>query len=1184
MATRWTAEQNSAIVSKNQNLLLSAAAGSGKTAVLVERIISRITDENDPMDADRLLVVTFTNAAANEMRDRIIGALEKRIEQDPKNKFYARQLTLVKSAKITTIDSFCIDVLRKYFVEADLSPDFGIADPTECKVLLEEALDNVINEMYDDEKFGTDFLELMESYTNSKANDINFRELLISIYYFSQSLPYPDEWLDASSKKFNISGSFDESEYKDIIIREAHDELERIVSEYNIMTELAEKDGMEDLIGLLITEKSFFEECLNISDYMALKEKIDAFSFERKKRAPKDATPLYLDDINEMRDKIKQRRVGKLREKILNLTSVQQENAIKKMYPLMVCLSETVKRLAREFLSMKLEKNTLDFSDCEHRCLDILTKDGEPTEIAEILRNSFDEIYIDEYQDTSKLQESIFSAIKSERNLFMVGDIKQSIYRFRNTDPILFKTKRDNFSKEDEALNRKIILSKNFRSRENILDSVNCIFERIMSEESGEIDYNDDEKLYLGADYPDTAHNPIDSKTEIAIIDTKAIEEENDDFKKTELEAIYCAKRIAELIESSVEIFDKGEYRKITYSDICIIARNVKDNAIILNAVFSEFGIPCYAESTGGYFESREIELMMAMLSVIDNPRQDLPLLSVLRSIMFNITSDELAKIRCYDKRGCFYDAIEKCAATDTPEGNLSREIIATIENFAEKSRQMSVSELILEIYNKTGFYDAQQTMTNGTVRRANLRLLYNRAKVYENTGLRGLYSFIKFINDYKNTGNDLESAKQISEYNDAVRIMSIHKSKGLEFPVVILFAAEHNFNLQDLHRSVLYHAEKGYGPKFVDTDLRLTYTFAPRATLESSLYRESIAEEMRILYVALTRAKEKLIIIGADKNLKKKIRSALPGDFDFRIGASLVAEHTSYLDWIIMAITDHPDGEALRLYIEDDREYHRYEHNAKFDVKILSSIGDLYSVGTDGEIKKSEEKNFDKVLSLLEFEYPNIDDTQLPTKVTVSELKKRKEDERLSDGVELFKRRTEFSENRQGMTASEIGVAYHTVLQKYDLTKPPETKEDVKAMVEEIREKGFLTEEEAGAVNPEKIFKFFKSGTGRMMLSAKEVKREVMFCVSIPAKNFITTTNSDKEIMLQGVIDCLLVTDEGLVVIDYKTDKNFDPNDTVEKYRIQLDCYQYAAEKIFKKPVLSRILFMLDSGTGMSL
>ena len=447
MATRWTAEQNSAIVSKNQNLLLSAAAGSGKTAVLVERIISRITDENDPMDADRLLVVTFTNAAANEMRDRIIGALEKRIEQDPKNKFYVRQLTLVKSAKITTIDSFCIDVLRKYFVEADLSPDFGIADPTECKVLLEEALDNVINEMYDDEKFGTDFLELMESYTNSKANDINFRELLISIYYFSQSLPYPDEWLDASSEKFNITGSFDESEYKDIIIREAHDELERVVSEYNIMTEFAEKDGMEDFIGLLITEKSFFEECLEIFDYLALKEKIDAFSFERKKRAPKDMTPLYLDDINEMRDKIKQRRVGKLREKILNLTSSQQENAIKKMYPLMVCLSETVKRLAREFLSMKLEKNTLDFSDCEHRCLDILTKDGEPTEIADILRNSFDEIYIDEYQDTSKLQESIFSAIKSERNLFMVGDIKQSIYRFRNTDPILFKTKRDNFSK-----------------------------------------------------------------------------------------------------------------------------------------------------------------------------------------------------------------------------------------------------------------------------------------------------------------------------------------------------------------------------------------------------------------------------------------------------------------------------------------------------------------------------------------------------------------------------------------------------------------------------------------------------------------------------------------------------------------------------------------------------------------
>lgn len=1184
MATRWTAEQNSAIVSKDQNLLLSAAAGSGKTAVLVERIISRIADENIPVSADRLLVVTFTNAAANEMKERIVAALESRIKENPKNKYLARQLTLVKSAQITTIDSFCINVLRKYFVEAELSPDFGVADPTECKVILEEALDNVINEMYDDEEFGADFLELMESYTNSKASDVNFRELLISMYHFSQSLPYPDVWLDESCEKFNLSGSFEDSLYKKVLTEEVHAETSRIVSEYAIMTELAEKDELTDLEAMLTEEQKFFEECLLISDYTQLKDKIDSFAFERKKRAPKGIDPLYLEDINEMRDKIKKKRVGKLKEKLLNLTAEQQENAIRKMYPLMVCLAETIKRLRREFSMMKLEKNTLDFSDCEHRCLEILKKDGTPTEIAIYLRDSFDEIYIDEYQDTSKLQEEIFSSIKSDNNLFMVGDIKQSIYRFRNTDPILFKTKRDAFSREEDANDRTIILSKNFRSRENILDSVNCIFERIMSEESGEIDYNEDEKLYPGADYPDTAHNPIDSATELAIIDTKSIEEENDDFKKVELEAIYCAKRIAELIDSGTQIYDKGEYRKITYSDICIISRNVKDNAIILNSVFSEFGIPCYAESTGGYFDSREVEVMLAMLSVIDNPCQDMPLLTVLRSVIFNVTSDNLAKMRSYDKRGCIYDAIKCCAESDTPEGEVSREIIAVIEDFADKQKRMSVSELILEIYNKTGFYEAQQTMTNGTIRRANLRLLYNRARTYESTGLRGLYSFIKFINDYRNTGNDLESAKQISEFNDAVRIMSIHKSKGLEFPVVILFSAEHQFNLQDLHRTVLYHSDKGFGPKFVDTDLHLTYNFAPRATLESTLYREAVAEEMRILYVALTRAKEKLIIIGADKNIKKKIRSCLSGEFGFRINGSVVAEHNSYLDWIIMAVVDHPDGEVLRECIENEREYHRYDHPSRFDVRLISSLGDLYGMGVQVSGKQTKEPDFEKLIKQLKFDYPHIDDTHLPTKVTVSELKKRKEDQRLTEGVELFKRRTKTEEHTTGLTAREIGIAYHTVLQRYDLSQVPETKEDIKSQIDIIKEKGFLTEEEAGAVSPEKILKFFKSGTGRMILSAKEVKRELMFGVSIPAKNFITTTNSEKEIMLQGVIDCLLVTDEGLVIIDYKTDRNFDAEDTVEKYRIQLDCYQYAAEKIYKKPVISRILFMVDSGMGMTI
>ncbi len=1182
VATKWTQEQQSAIESKEQNLLLSAAAGSGKTAVLVERIIKRITDNKAPIDADRLLVVTFTNAAANEMRERIIAGLEKCHQKDPKNKRITSQLTLVKRAQITTIDSFCIDILRNFFVEADISPDFTVADPTESKVMLEEALDKVINEMYDDKTFGKDFLSLMEAYANSKANDTNFRELLISIYYFSQSLPYPDEWLDKSWQKFKLNGDFTSSEYKDVLIAEAHAECERAISEYTLMIELSEQDGLYDYVSLFNEEKSFFEDCTKTFDYDKLKGMLDGYTFLRRPSIPKELQPIYIDTLKDMRKKITERRMGKLCEKLLNLTAAQQENAINKMYPLMVCLSETVKRLSKAFLDMKLSKNMLDFSDCEHYCLNVL----ENKEIAELVKNRYDEIYIDEYQDTSKLQETIFSKIKRANNLFMVGDIKQSIYRFRNTDPTLFKTKRDEFLKDTEVQDRKIILSKNFRSRKNILDSVNYIFERIMSAESGEIDYNEDEKLYLGASYPDNAQNPLDYTTEVAIIDTNTIaEDEGEDFNKIELQAKYCAKRIAEIIDSGAQIFDNGSYRKITYKDICIIARNVKDNAVILNAVFSDYGIPCYADSTGSYFNSREVELMLSMLAIIDNPYQDLPLLAVLRSPIFNISSEELAKIRSHNKKKTYYDAIIDCSKSQTPESKICCDIISTIEDFGEKSKRMSVSELILDVYNTTGYYDAQQTMPNGVIRCANLRLLYNRAKIYENTGLRGLYSFIKFINDFKETGNDLEAARLAAEQNDAVRIMSIHKSKGLEFPVVILFAAEHQFNLTDLHRGVLYHADFGFGPKFVDTDLRITYTFAPRASLESVLYRESIAEEMRILYVALTRAKEKLIIIGSDKNIKRKIRTCLSGKNAKRINGALVSEHISYLDWIIMALVDHEDGEKLRNYLDTDRNMYIIEDESKFCINIIDAYHDLEGLSAElntGTFNESIDE--EKILSLIKYQYPNIDDTQLPSKITVSELKKRKETEIFSDGYEIFKKRSTIKEKTSGLTSAEIGIAYHTVLQKYDLSAKTETKEDVKNQIEEIKNRGFLTEEEAGAVNPEKILKFFKSGTGRMLLSAKEVKREYMFGVSIPAKNFITTTNSEEEIMLQGVIDCLLITDEGIVIVDYKTDRSFDAQDTVEKYRIQLDCYKYAAEIIFKKPVIRKILYMFESDMGMNL
>ncbi len=1183
MANKWTDEQMSAINSRNENLLLSAAAGSGKTAVLVERIISRLTDKVNPISADRLLVVTFTNAAAAEMRERIILALTVLSEENPADENIQNQLLLLKKAQITTIDSFCIDLLRNNFVSADLPPDFKIADPTENTVMREEVLDTVLTEMYDDEEFAESYFNLLEMYANSKANDRAFRELVDSLYNFSMSLPAPEKWLLDSAESFKNCVDFEDTVWCKTLISEAKREIMSCLCDCDAMIDYAQKDNLTSYHTILIEDKNAIFKLLENEKYDELCSAVKDLEFKRRPSAPKDYVPLYFDTINEMRDKVKDR-ITKLTKKFFTLSSAENSEAICKIYPAMRCLAEIVIRLNNRFTEEKLKQNMLDFSDCEHRCLEILTKEnGEATEIAKITKEKYDEIYIDEYQDTSRLQEAIFTAIKKEDNLFMVGDIKQSIYRFRNTDPSLFKNKRDLYLSGESEKSRTIYLSKNFRSRENVLASVNYIFERIMSEESGEIDYNDAEKLYTGASFPENDINPIDSRTEVCVIDVKALKEseEIEETEKCELQALLTAKKIAELIENGTQVFEKGEYRPIKYSDICIISRNTKNCVPALVSVLSDYGIPCYSENTGSLLDSSEVITMLNILSVVDNPISDIPLLSVLRSLIFGFSSEILARIRCFNKKSSFYEAMKLCAESDTDEGRASKDALEVISDLRKKSKYLSVSELIMDIYNSTGFYDAQQTQINGELRRANLMLLYNRAKEYEKTGLKGLYNFIRFINSYKESGSSFDAAKTVGAEHDAVRIMSIHKSKGLEFPVVFLFSAEHKFNMQDLAKNVLYHAEYGLGPKFVDTDLRITYLFAPRVALDTVLRRENIAEEMRILYVALTRAKEKLIIIGSEGNIEKKIISCSYGGGIRKISNSRDLG-SSYLDWILTALVNHPDCEELRNVCATVKPI--VDDNSKFKVEIIKSTEELMPYRKDmSDTEKESEALSESIKELISYNYPNIPDTHLPSKITVTELK-RKMTESDEKTAYLFTPLKQKSYIRSGLTNAEIGTAHHTVMQHIDLSAKLETKEDVWEQILKIKEKGFLTREEAGAVNAEKIARFFNSKTGEIIKTAKKVRREVMFGIEKPASLLLKDVKSDKNIMLQGIIDCVAETDEGLFIIDYKTDRTFNPDETVEKYKIQLECYKMAAEMIYGKKVISKILYLFDADMGVNI
>ncbi len=1189
MATNWTEEQRAAIASREQNLLLSAAAGSGKTAVLVGRIIARLTDETNPIAADRLLVVTFTNAAAAEMRERILNALVSLTEEHPENDFLANQLLLVKKAQITTIDSFCIDLLRQNFVAANLPPDFRIADPTENSVLRDEVLDEVLTEFYDDAEYAEDFFKLLEAYANAKANDKTFRELVHALFQFAMSLPNPTEWLLSAAEQFQITGDFEKTPWCESVIHETKQELFKCILEYDTLIALAAQDGFSAYETLLRDEQQQFAKAMEQDTYDGLRKAVQEILFKNRPRVPKDMLPKYAETIHAMRDKVKKGRIAKLREKNLAISAVQQKEAILSAYPTMRCLSQVVIRLKERFLARKLEKNMLDFNDCEHLCLGILTDaNGNPTETARATQLKYDEIYIDEYQDTSKLQEAIFSAIKTSNNLFMVGDIKQSIYRFRNTDPSLFRQKQDSFLKEPDAENRKIILSKNFRSRANVLACVNYIFERIMSKDSGEVDYNEDEKLYPGANFPDTAVSPLSSETQLCLIDTSSVKstaetEELNDLEKAEITAIYTANKIADLIESGEQVYDGGEYRPIRYSDICILSRNVKDVSPILSSVLSERGIPCFSENTGGFLNSAEITTIISMLSVIDNPLQDLPLLSVLRSVIFGFSAETLARIRCCDKGVSFYEAMEICAQSDMPESTSVKETLSILRELIDKSKYMHVSELVQNIYHMTGFYDAQQTMTNGVIRRANLRLFYNRAKEFEKTGMKGLYSFLQFIRDYHAAGGDFDAAKVIGAEQDAVRIMSIHKSKGLEFPVVILFGIERQFNMMDLKKSVLYHAQLGYGPKFVDTNLRITYPFAPRVAVERVLKAECVAEEMRILYVAMTRAKEKLILVGAVRDIGKKMNNLTDGGDKRRIPVAIVSECNSYLDWILTALSGHPDCGALRKKSDTERKI--LMDDSRFCVELIEDASLLLSEDVQEVLcpQPKEEQMIEKILPLLSFQYPNEKDTVLPSKITVTELKRRTQSME-EGGVYLFPPERVLHTPTGRLTGAQIGTAYHTVMQHLDLSQPLKTREDVRLQIAAIKNQGFLTDEEAGAVNPEKIVKFFSSNAGNMVLGAKWVKREVMFGILEKANALLASFESEKPIMLQGVIDCVLETDKGLCVIDFKTDKTYHAEDTVEKYKIQLECYALAAERIFQKKVTSKILYLFDTDTAVML
>ena len=1222
--TKWTEEQLKAIETRKCNLLIAAAAGSGKTAVLVERIIRIITNEENPVDIDRLLVVTFTSAAAAEMRERIANAITKALEKNPNSKNLQKQLTLLSRANITTMHSFCLDVIKNNFHVIELDPSFRILDETEGVLLKSEVLEELFEDKY--EESDREFLNLVDAYSGSK-NDEKLKEVILSLHRFSMSGPWPKKWLTEKSEEFNIKNleELDKTNWAGILKENIEIELRGLISMgHNALSLCNDTDGLQPYIDTFANDlfqiRELYESLSNGLEVIYSKLNSIAFTKLKTVRKSNVSDVAVQDRVKGIRDDIK-KKITKLRDEIFSMSPDEILESTMACYPFMKKLAELTIEFEERFSIAKKSKGALDFNDLEHLCLKILT--SENSNVANNFREYFDEVLVDEYQDSNNVQEAIIDLVSrkysDDPNVFMVGDVKQSIYRFRQAKPELFLDKYNTYCK-DEGKNRKIQLYKNFRSRDEVIKGVNFIFKELMSTVVGELEYTDEEALNLGASYKVNEDEDIvvGGEIELHILDKSSgsnVEEEKEELSEDEeelgsinLEARIVARRINELIlgkdgkQFKVQDKETGKYRPVTYKDIVILLRATKNwSEIFLDELGME-GIPAYADTGSGYFESIEIRTVMSMLKVIDNPRQDVPLIALLKSPIMNFTAEELANIRLINKEKYFYENIEDIV-DDRAETNIDLkkkciEFVERLNSWRDKSVYTPIDEFIWFLYMDTAYYGYVGAMPNGMLRQANLRMLFQRAKQYEETSFKGLFNFITFINKLRKSSGDMGSAKMLGENEDVVRIMSIHKSKGLEFPVVFLCGTGKQFNLMDLNKNILYHEELGFGPDYIDLNKRVNYTTLAKEAIKQRIKLETLSEEMRILYVAFTRAKEKLIITGAVNDANKWInKSCTSASLDNNvILPSEVLKGKSYIDWIGMALAKHRDGEELRnrlgvvdINIKNDLstwDTRIWVKDELFGDKNNESVDEI---DEDNLLINSECETVDKEIQRrLGFKYEHLEATTIKSNFSVSDLKRKGYEEMVQlESKELYPQSIEikpkFLQEERGLTSAEKGTAMHFVMQKLDLDKVSSIIE-IKEQLKEFVDKELISEQEFKSIRAYKILSFFKSNLGKRMLNAHrggdKVYRELPFYTEISAKETdesLTDMMIDENVRLQGVIDSFFYDNDNLVLLDYKTDYVEEGNEEemIDKYKVQLKYYSDALEKIIGRKVDESYLYL---------
>ena len=1263
MGVKWTPEQESAIMSPKdsnlgaQTLLVAAAAGSGKTAVLVERIITRLKDMENPLSVQELMVVTFTKAAAAEMSARIGVALAKAMESTDDKALQARlerQLNLLPSAHISTLHSFCQWVIRSYFYKLDIPPTARIGNEAEMALLKQEVLENLLKEAYEHNTYG--IFDLSDFFSDDKS-DAGLQDKVLSLYEFAMSQSNPDGWMRHAVEPYKAA---QEQDLQDTLWGRAmwddqQAEIDRIADRIEQMEPL-----LESPVGPKKWDKVYQEQLAALaqlkgaqtwSDMVDVCRNLDTFtkaSFTSlgKVLEKGEVDGALADEFKSLGSQNKDSLKG-MKNGLFHIDESVLQQQFKDQYPLIHNLVELTIAFHKAYDEAKKEQGIMDFSDLEHLCLALLVEPGteddpQPSEVALELQDTFKEIMVDEYQDTNGVQETIINLISRVDNRFYVGDVKQAIYSFRMADSSLFMNKYNTYGLMNDAVERRIDLAKNFRSHENILTTTNFIFYQIMTQEAAELDYGEKESLIPGRIVEEAPSDWVGGAVELHLLDTSDTnrsdetdgdsETAGDEPENNERELDFIIQKIKELHASKKQVQNAdGSFRQIQWRDFAILRRSLAGWGTRAVAAMRQAGIPAVVNERDGYFEAQEIQLLLSLLQIIDNPEQDLPMAAVLHSGLVGLDANELGALRLTGD-GSLWSVMPLYAEQAQDERLL--QFIVHIERWRTLSRRHGVADLLWDIYETLDYVNYVGAMPNGLVRRANVMALYERAKGFESSGFRGLFRFLRFVESLRDSNQDMAVANVVTEADDVVRLMTIHKSKGLEFPVVFLSGVQKKFNTMDFNSPLLVDKNGGIGLKGYYPDIRVSYPSMPWLYCKSIKSNAMKAEEQRILYVALTRARDKLFLTGyINKEIKKEkgvgahIKHAALTQTQ-ALGADLIKAGNSYLHWLLIAFARHLDGGApLRNIIELEGETNFDLLDRQCQVKVEIHDGSLYgdlnykadvdemTINTVRALGKVNDVELpEEIVQRFAFTYPNLVAAKTTAKISVSELKRRfaERDAEAVSATDVSMQQkpiiscditedttgenaildtsiptiseTELADSVFGrkplaiaaadevVTGAQWGTLMHEAMQWLPVKKYTQT--SMTAMLDSLQAEGKFSDEERSLLSDRSLYGFFNSDLGQRLIASKRVERELPFSMLFDGNRVYPDVENGERLFLQGIIDTVFVEDDQWVLVDYKTDRVKSGDELIRRYKIQMDLYKEALERLTNMPVKASYIY----------